>query len=286
MSAMPLSQDPLQKILNHTKDLAALPQVVFKITEMAGSVDSSAAQLEKAIIVDPGFAAKVLSRANSVHYALPRKVTSIREAVTFIGMKAVRELAMSVGVFDMFLGKTDKESLRRRAWWRHSVDTAVTASAVAEFAKVNSDEAYAAGLLHYIGKTVMDRYDSAGYEKVIVLVDRGVPDWKAETAVFGCDHSQVAMAVAEKWGFPEDLAFSLDYLRKPEDMEKCPKTRAAVAIGHKIAKLVVEGARKEDVEAHHLPEWALELLQIMPDRADYLFEKGKEEMARAAKLAM
>ena len=251
-----------------------------------GSVDSSAVELERVIVVDPGFAAKVLSLANSVHYALPKKVTSIREAVTFIGLKAVRELAMNVGIFDMFLGKTDKESLRRRMWWRHSVDTAVTASMVAEYAKADSDEAYAAGLLHYIGKTVMDRYDTPAYEKVVILVDRGVPDWKAETAVFGCDHATVAMAVADKWGFPDDLVFSLDYLRKPTDDRECPKARAAVAIGHKIAKLVVSGAKKSDIEAHHLPEWAMEILGIMPDRADYLFEKGQVEMAKAAKLAM
>lgn len=280
------SQDPIGRILAKTKDLAALPQVVFKITEMAGSVDSSAAALEKVIIVDPGFAAKVLMRANSAHYALPKKLTSIREAVTFIGLKAVRELAMNVGVFDMFLGKTDKESLRRRAWWRHSVDTAVTAAMVAEIGGGDPDEAYAAGLLHFIGKTVMDRFDPESYEKVVLLVDRGVPDWKAETAVFGCDHGKMATALAEKWGFPERLASSLDYLRKPQPGSDAAKTRAAVAIGHKIAKMVVSGARKEDIEAHHLPEWAMETLNIMPDKADYLFEKGQVEIARAAKMGM
>lgn len=276
----------LAKILAKTKDLAALPQVVFKITEMAGSTDNSASALEKVIIVDPGFSAKVLSRANSAHYALPKKVTSIKEAVTYIGMKAVRELAMNVGVFDMFIGKTDKDSLRKRAWWRQSVDTAVVASMLGDSCGMDTGECYSAGLLHCIGKTTLDRYDTSSYEKVVLLTERGVADWQAEMAVFGVDHSMVATAVAHKWGFPEALSSSLDYLRPPGSDCLSPKTRAAVAIGHKISKLVVAGASRDDVEAHHLPEWAMEILEILPDKANTLYEKGQMEIAKAASLGL
>ncbi|HXH59835.1 MAG TPA: HDOD domain-containing protein, partial [Fimbriimonadaceae bacterium] len=127
MSALPAGQgnEAVEIVLASTKEVAVLPQVVYKIMEMTSSTDSSAAMLERAIIIDPGFSTKILTQANSAYYALPRKVTSIKEAVAFLGFRAVRQLAMAVGVFDLFLGKTDAESIRRRGWWRHSLDTAL-----------------------------------------------------------------------------------------------------------------------------------------------------------------
>ncbi len=120
MSVLPLENelDPIDRILSQCGDVAVLPQVVFKIMEMTGDDSSSAHALERAIVVDPGFSIKLLAQANSAYYSLPKKVTSIKEAIMFVGFKSVRQLAMAVGVFDMFVGKTDKDSLRRRGWWR------------------------------------------------------------------------------------------------------------------------------------------------------------------------
>ena len=126
MSALPVANDErLNDILRKVNDLAVLPHVVFKVLEISGSSEAPASHMERAIVVDPGFSAKVLSLANSAGMGLPRKVNSIREAIAFLGFRQMRSLAMTVGVFDLFVGKTDKESLRRRAWWRHSIDTAV-----------------------------------------------------------------------------------------------------------------------------------------------------------------
>jgi HD-like signal output (HDOD) protein len=148
MSALPTghTNPAIEKVISRTREVAVLPQVVYKIMEMTASTDSSASLLEKAIVIDPGFSAKILTQANSAYYALPRKVTSIKEAVAFLGFRSVRQLAMAVGVFDLFVGKTDRESMRRRGWWRHSLDTAVCCRLVAtKLGLRNADEAYTVG---------------------------------------------------------------------------------------------------------------------------------------------
>ena len=288
MSALPAGQtnEAIAKVLSESKEIAVLPQVVYKIMEMTSSTDSSAAQLEKAIVIDPGFSAKILTQANSAYYALPRKVTSIREAVAFLGFKTVRQLAMAVGVFDLFVGKTDKESMRRRSWWRHSLDTAVCCRFVAE--KTNrrcADEAYTLGLLHYIGKTLLDRSNPSEYEKVMMLVEKGATDIQAERAVFGCDHIEVGAAAAEMWGFPEMLVYGMNYLEAPTEDCQYKEIRALVGLCDKIAHIAVAGENETVQSDEDFNNWTLELLGVDQDDLKRLVEESTKAIAASATMS-
>lgn len=262
------------RILANNGDLAALPQVVFKVMEITGTDPACAVALERAIVVDPGFSAKLLALANSAHFALPKKVSSIKDAIMFIGLRQVRQTAMAVGVFDMFLGKSDSESRRRRAWWRHSVDSATAAKALAKEYGVDENSAYTAGLLHWFGRTVLDKSNPGAYEKVIQLQDRGVPFWQAEEAVYGCDHRDVAMASAASWGFPEELVNGLAYYRRPDDHPEDNRLGALVAIGGVIADVALTGRIRNDGSAKALPDWVLPHLGISDEQTDKIIEKG------------
>ncbi len=183
MAAQPIAHDDsaVSRLIAKVDGMAVLPHVVFRVLEISNAAESSIADLDRAIAVDPGFSAKVLTMANSAYFGLPRQVTSIRDALVFLGIKTIRNLAMTIGVFDLFVGKTDKESLRRRAWWRHSLDTAIAAKYLAMLSrKSNPDDAYTCGLMHLIGKTLMDRYGGLDYGNVLHLVGCGWDEEKAE----------------------------------------------------------------------------------------------------------
>lgn len=258
-------------IIDSNKELAALPQVVFKVMEMTGSDLACAAELEKAIVIDPGFSAKLLKIANSAQFALPKQVSSIKEAVMYIGVRQVRQTAMAVGVFDMFLGKTDAESRRRRVWWRHSVDAAMAARAMTEeFSWGDPNEAYTAGLLHWCGKTLLDRANPGEYEKVVRLGESGVLTWQAENAVFGCDHRDVALASASNWGFPAGLVAGLKYYARPDDAQSPGKLAAVIAISTEIADIACNGRTK----AQAWPKWASDVLGIPDELTERIVERG------------
>lgn len=258
-------------ILGGQQELAALPQVVFKVMEITGTDNGSSSELERAIVIDPGFSAKLLSIANSAHFSLPKQVTSIKEAVMYVGVRQVRQTAMAVGVFDMFLGKTDIESKRRRAWWRHSVDTATAARALAaEFGWADPNEAYTAGLLHWCGKTVLDKSAPGEYEKVVSLIDKGVPAWQAETAIFGCDHRDIALACASNWGFPSGLVAGLKYFSRPDDARSPGELAATVAAASQIADYACNGRPKDGKWA----DWASETLGIPTELTEKVIERG------------
>ena len=286
MSAVPNNDSAraVDAILSGVGDLAALPQVVYKIVELTGSTMTAAQEIERTISVDPGFSSKILMLANSAYYALPRKLTSISEAVTMLGFKTVRQLAMTIGVFEMFIGKNDASSLRRRTWWRHSVDTALCAQAISKITgMVPHDEAYTCGLLHDIGKPLLDRYATPSYEEVTVLVEAGMDAMRAETRVYGCDHATVGGEAAQQWGFPEALCQSIRDHHVPEPEHATARLATTVA-ANQMAKLIVEGTGCEDEAElmHRFPAWALSTLGLDELKLNNALRACREAVATKA----
>jgi HD-like signal output (HDOD) protein len=225
--------------------------------------------------------------ANSAFYGLPRKVTSIREAINFLGFKTIRQIAMTVGVFDLFVGKTDEDSLRRRAWWRHSVDSGVSARYLVAQLKgmVSAEDAYTSGLLHWIGKSLLDRFGKGEYRLVEQLIERNVGVIQAEQSVYQCDHISVAMAAAEKWGFPESLVHALNYMNPVEEGDPYAALRSVVAISDLISQYAIEGISEDNgIVERTLPLWAISCLNITPDRMPEIIDGGVNAIAQAAAL--
>jgi len=280
MAALPQSDQngSLATLMAKVDDLAVLPHVVFKVLEVTGDCDSPAVEMEKAITIDPGFSSKVLTLANSAYFGLPKRVTSIKEALMFLGYKSVRNLAMTIGAFDMFVGKNDEESLRRRAWWRHSVDSAVCAKWLAKISgKISADEAYTCALLHYLGRTLLDRFGDGSYTECSHRIEGGMSVREAELAIFGCDHIEVAVAAAKKWAFPEALSEGLRYLDAPQSGEPFAEERACTALSSAIARL----ARKGHTGELELPAWAFTRLALPPDQAETIVDDGVSEITSA-----
>lgn len=279
-------EDPIVKILDKVGNVAVLPQVVCQVVEATGNEDASVKKLEQTILIDPGLSARLLTQANSAHFALPKKVTSIREAVMFLGFKGVRQIAMAVGVFDLFLGKTDSESLRRRMWWKHSLETAIICRGMADFMPdVNSDEAYTCGLLHLLGKTILDRFNSSDYQRVQKVVDQGAPDLLAERAVFGCDHIAVASGAARKWGFPEVLVNGLNYFTPAHEPNPDSRLRATVALGIRVVKDLGSKTPSTEVSLESLPPWIVECLELTENKLQALVRAGLESLEASSFVA-
>lgn len=269
MSALPspTNNQALEAILSRVNEIAVLPHAVYKILEISGSDSGAVGELERVIKVDPGFSTRLLAHSNCAFYGLPKKVTSIKDAVMFLGFKSVRQMAMTVGFFELFAGKNDKESLRRRAWWRNSLDTAIAAKMLAEKTKqMDADEAYTIGLLHLVGKTILDRANPGAYEKVEALVASGMNDCAAEQAVFHCDHVDVGCGACSKWCLPTTIVEGLNYTSSHQSQSP---VGAIIAMAATIAETALRGQ-----DAQSVPEWALDVLGIPYEEGHAWIERG------------
>jgi len=274
-SHLPSRSNVIERVLSKTNEMAVLPHVVHKVIELTSVTDSASRELESTIRIDPGFSSRVLRLANSAAFGLPRRVTTVHEAIMFLGHRTIRSVALTVGLFDAFVGKTDRDSIRRREWWRHSVDTAICCRNLAQGnPQIGVEEAYTSGLLHLIGKMLLDRYGGENYGLVQKMIENGAEDYLAEMEIYGCDHCELGVEAARSW----DLPLSLLYLRAPEPTDPFARLRACTLVGSRMALRAKSG---EKVDSMTCPRWSLDQLSLLGTTMKELGAIGRRAITEA-----
>jgi len=224
----------LESFVERVDDIPPLPQIAMRVLDMVQSEDTSAADLERVISSEQTLATKVLRLCNSAFYGLPRAVSSLREGLVFLGFRKVTAIVMSVAACDLFGGPVGETDLFRARLWRHSLLAAACSRAVAAHTKAcGAEDAFVAGLLHDIGKTVLDRYAHDHYVPVIEQCEAPENERSAheiEREVLGFDHADLGGVLTESWGIPAVICDPIRYHHVPEDAEG--DTAANVAVCH------------------------------------------------------
>jgi HD-like signal output (HDOD) protein len=277
-----LHLDRLAPMRENVSEIAVLPHVIFSILEPVGPDEPTPAELDRIVSVDPGFATKALVLANSGTFARPSSVIAVSEAVELLGYRTVRTLAMTAGTFEMFVGKNDPYSLRRRRWWRHSVDSANASRWIAQQSRAaNGEEAYSVGLLHLVGKSLLDRYGRHDYSLVTERQASGERDFEAERAVYGCDHSELLISLAERWSLPEKMIRAFDYMQAPQTGSEYDPLRACVALATRLASAACKGPELGSGDLADCPDWALGILGMSRNQLRIVLDEGIGAITRS-----
>jgi putative nucleotidyltransferase with HDIG domain len=198
--------DLLSKLKTIT-DLPTIPTTVVKVLRVAGSETASAADLAKVIIADQSLAAKILKVANSALYSLPRKVHDIQHAVTLLGFREVRDVAFGMGVFDSMYLAMNRAYWNRAKFWEHSYVVAyLTRELARRSGSGQGENAFAAGLLHDVGKVILDRYFAGYFRRIIEMVDATQASYyDVEIDVLSVGHDTIGGYVMGTWSLPDEL---------------------------------------------------------------------------------
>ncbi len=286
-----LSTEPitLEQIMADAGELAALPQVVLRVIELSSDPGASASDLERVIATDPVLAAKILTLANSAYFGMPRRLSSLREAVVFLGFKSVRTLAMAITTFAMFMGKSDTDALARRAVWRHSLDTAQCARTLTVLLPPSvqetfgSEEAFTAGLLHDIGKMALDHTRHDLYRTLEKQAEQeGVRYFEVEARALPLGHGMIGAALAQKWNLPPPLCEAIAFHHTPRAAQINPRLTATVSLANEIVHgLTLEAAAGPDSFALHPGiEEVLPPLRLSADALPSLTAACRQDLAK------
>lgn len=206
-----------QDLASGLEDLPSLPAVVMELLGAIDQEDVDISVLARKVAMDQALTAKTLRLANSSAFGLQVKVTTIQQAMTFLGFQTTRNLIMAAAMTGCFPtgrcpGFSDK------GFWRHSVATAACARVLARRVRFNQDYAFTAGLLHDIGRLVLVTRYPEHYEAV--LARRAQDDGEllaAERAVIGIDHVAAGVALAEHWNFSDTMRHAIEWHHAPEE---------------------------------------------------------------------
>ena len=143
----PERQLALERLFGRMGDLVSLPTAAQKIVQLTQNDSADANELRDVIQTDPVLVARILRRLNSAYYSLSNRVADIRQAVSLLGIREIRNLALTVYASRMFEKPGDHGTYKRKNLWVHSVAVGAAARLVARVCgRANPDEVYIAGL--------------------------------------------------------------------------------------------------------------------------------------------
>lgn len=197
----------LKELLADTEDLPSIPETLIEILKVLDDPGSGPSDLAEVVRLDAPLMAKVLRLANSPYYSARGDITDINRCVSVLGYRTVRQVAICVSVATTLVSAVAKTRgrLDYRELWRHSVVTGAIAKYLGRMTGYpDPEEAFTAGLLHDIGKFVLEIHAPEAYDRVIEsrsACGRSLVDLEEET--FGFSHAAIGVAFGEAWRFPE-----------------------------------------------------------------------------------
>jgi len=273
----------LTKLGENIRDLPTLPVVANNIIQITQNPKSSALEVGKAISQDQALTSKVLRMANSAYYGFPQKITTINHAIVILGFASIRNLVLAVSVFDMFSKRSG--NFDRGGFWKHSLACGVTAKLIAKRLGINNfEEIFISGLIHDLGKLVLDAYFGEEFTRVIDLVKvKGIPIREAEQELLGLDHAAVGGILANKWNLPPQLLKVIRFHHNPPQAGESMRVVAIVHVADVLCRAAGIG-NGGDCKVPCVNEQSWKLVSLNKRLLVKLFSEVEIELAVACEL--
>lgn len=237
-------------LINKAGDLKVLPFVARKALEILNDENSSIEDLGSVVEKDQTIAARILKIANSALYGLRQEVSSLQHAMLILGFKTLRSLVLTATTRSLY----KKFGMTEKIIWDHSVGAAIASKLISRgLGSDVEDTAFIGGLMHDLGKVIMNNEMPEVYSQVMMkMYNEGVDSLTAERDICGFDHTEIGAGVTEKWKFSAPLVMLLKehHLNnlKLEAISDLPtaKSIACVNLADHVCKVLGIGHREPD----------------------------------------
>ena len=250
------------RIMRTLEDLPPMHEVVMKAQEIMADPNSNVEDLAAIIETDQSIAIRILKLINSAHYGLSGKVSSIKQACSLLGLRALQEVIITAAVSKVLERELKGYEFESGELWLHSVATGFCSRILAE--KKNrelANDAYTGGLLHDVGKIILDPYvleRKAAFDDFMKDETKMVLD--AEKAILGFDHAEIASDICRKWHIPENVTLAIQYHHYPSLSEGSELAHIVHAADY-LVRLSGLGYEDDDL-MYELEEGAREFLSF------------------------
>jgi diguanylate cyclase (GGDEF)-like protein len=202
-------------------DLPAPPETSARIVRACGDPDIGADRLARIVASDPILTAEILRTANSAFFGFKHKVTTAQSAVTVLGNRALRSIALCFAVRDS-VQPGSIPGLDIISYWEDALRHAVAARILGTRMRLDAEEAFTVGLLQEFGLLAMF-YAQPDEARRWPEIRPMHPEErrKEEFQVFGTTHDQVGKMLAKTWALPEDISAPIEF-HHAASLKSCP----------------------------------------------------------------
>lgn len=212
--------DAIEKKVRSCPVIASSKSVNYALTKLTMQNSSTVTDIAEVIARDVSLTARLLRMVNSVFSGLSSKVTSIEEAIFFLGLRKIRQMAMATRVLEemeAFIG--EGMEISSSDYWRHSIGMAIMACEVLTMTNgvKDDDQYYISGLLADAGKLVM-LHSFPDEFKALLKFDESNPRdrLERERKEFGFTHADLGAIYLEMNQLSPDVVETVLFHHEPE----------------------------------------------------------------------
>ncbi|MES1168346.1 MAG: HDOD domain-containing protein [Oleiharenicola lentus] len=278
------SDDIIRSRINACPKLASLGRINQALRELVNSDSSMSSQIAEIIRRDPSLTARLLRMVNSVYYGLQNSVSNIEEAIFFLGLRQIRELAMATPVIEemaSFQNASGKAPLPWKDLWAHSLGTAILTREIlgALPITIDDDTDYLVGLLHNAGKVVMAHAFPEELSEICATKFETVTYvCRKEVEFIGWDHAQIGAVYLERHKMSDEIVLAVQHHNQPSGAPRHQFFAAAVQVADCLVRHAGIMGGFEKIEPVQRDAW----LEVEGWQILYGAEGPETRLARAA----
>jgi HD-like signal output (HDOD) protein len=230
----------LHQLVAKAYDLEPIPMSGTKLANLVADPESTLDSVIEVVSLDQALAGRALRAANSAASAARSPITTVKDAVVRLGRSTMLTLGFGTKVRQQLQQAVPEFGLAENMLWRHSVAAALAAESMGSLCKVAiPPEAYAASLLHDIGKLVLARFLDPD---LLAFLERAQSEGRchpleAEMEILEVNHAELGGLIARHWGLPNAIALGIQYHHTPT--EEHPLVCHVVCVANELAKTIM-----------------------------------------------
>lgn len=211
--------------------LPALPQSAIRLLQLSQDPENGPVEFAVPIEADPGLTGQVLKFVNSSYFGFAREVSSIKLAITLVGIRTIKNFALWSAVFSLMpnprCGPFELKSL-----WQDSLRRGLFARTLGRLlGQADSEDLFAAALLQDMAVPLLAKELPEEYDKLFQGRQGGrVRLSDLEQEQFGWTHAEAAGLLARRWNLPEEFVELIECHTKFRELLSTGATPGQVAV--------------------------------------------------------
>jgi putative nucleotidyltransferase with HDIG domain len=260
------------EIICQVKELPMVPETARKLITMLNQPDTHREAMIQTLRSDNVLTAKLLRVCNSAHTGLDAPVSSIDQAVLLMGDHAIFRMVCAIGFGGAMGFALPSYGIEANGLWGHSLSTGMGGEYLTEveaYGDFHPSVAFTAGLLHDIGKLVLNQVftPKCRAEIRVLISQNSLSRFDAEKAVLGANHAEVGACLLQKWNLPEIIIEAVANHHAPI-VQPVPQLSAVIYLADCAAHLCGPSAGGSDAAAVRPSPTMAELLGLSQEKVE------------------
>ncbi len=275
----------LREAIKNLDTLPALPLIAQKLLSLNTESDAGEKQLLTLIDQDPQILARIIGLANAPMLGLSRKINSVSEAATMLGIKKIKTVATGIAIMSLKGGATTG-NLNLQDLWMHNLGIAFAMLAIGKAMprqiRPPDDSIFLAGMLHDIGYIALAHLDP-NRSNELHTYQAAAPNRPAldiERSLLDICHDELGAILASHWHLPDEIISVIRYHHTP-DAPDAPKDQPLIRMVYMAEKMLPSFGMSEHVDSG-IQDSDWEALSIAPENAEEILNQAAEQADQAA----